>query len=175
MENRTAAGEIWIGSDRILPRASRRRWTSVRPIFLCLLTVVALDILYAVLAFRWFNDVPGLRMLGDVTQWLIGPEDCGNVTMPYILLLYLCFTFGVVTPYHLASRRLTFLTCHPLIAGPLYGLLVYVIIHQAVVALSVAPLDPPELPVLLGGLLNDALGLGLPCALFMRGGGKDER
>lgn len=66
------------------------------------------------------------------------------------------------TLYYAASRALKPLAQRPLIFGPLYGALVYVLMNTVVVPLSAAPFS---LPLRLTGLLVHMFLVGLPIAL----------
>ena len=134
------------------------------------LTVGTLDILYAILFFRWYRDVPASGILKSIASGLFGREAfSGGAGMAALgLLLHFVIAFGVVITFYLVSRRLPVLLHHPFVVGPLYGLVVYAVMNYAVVPLSAAPLSPPSGPPMIGGLLIHALGIGLPGALFAR-------
>ncbi len=70
--------------------------------------------------------------------------------------------------YFLASRRLPSLTRHPLLLGPLYGVLVWVVMNYVVIPLSAVSMPPLTVARLLNGLGIHALGVGLPSAWWAR-------
>ncbi len=74
---------------------------------------------------------------------------------------------GIVMTYYLVSRRLRFLATRPLVYGPVYGVIVYAVMHGVVVPLSAAAPGVPSLPVLINGLLIHAVGVGIPTAAFV--------
>lgn len=84
------------------------------------------------------------------------------------LFFHFCVSFGAATVYFLASRKLPSLVRHPWLAGPAFGVLVYVFMNSVVIPLS-AYHRPFGLPSLLNpDLLSHLFFVGLPIALFAR-------
>jgi uncharacterized membrane protein YagU involved in acid resistance len=72
--------------------------------------------------------------------------------------------------YFIASRRIPFLTTHAVIAGAIFGPLVYLFMNFVVLPLSAFPfkLSYPWLTVL-EGFTSHAVFVGIPIALSIRG------
>lgn len=140
--------------------------TPGRAILLGTLAVGVLDLLDA-FAFFGMRGVAPVQILHAIASGLLGRAAFagGLPTALLGLLIHFAIACAVVVAYHLASRRLPALRRHPLVWGPLYGILVYVVMNRLVLPMTPAVTGPPSLPVLVNGLLIHALGVGLPSAL----------
>jgi hypothetical protein len=125
-----------------------------------------LDIAQALLLFGW--HVP----LG-ISAALIGKaaERAGPIVPVYILGLVL--HYGIATTwtaaYYLASRKLTFMTEHPLVCGLLYGMVVECTMSYIVLPLSALhAVGPYDLKNVLLGLGVHMITIGLPIAYSVR-------
>ena len=136
------------------------------------LVVGTLDILDAFI----FNGVrsgvsPG-RILQFIASGLLGQESFngGAATQALGLFLHYFIAFVAVTVYILASRGLPILADRPFVFGPLYGLLVHVVMHYGVVPLSAVTRGPGPMPLVVhvNQWLIHAFGIGLVTALFAR-------
>lgn len=143
--------------------------TPARAVLLGTLTVGVLDALDAVVFFGLRGIAP-IQIFQSIASGLLGRAAYGGGLSTAFLgaALHFLIALAVVGTYVLASRRLAVLARRPFLCGPLYGLLVYAVMNLAVVPLSAAVVGPPDLPVVLNGLLIHALGVGLPAALFAR-------
>jgi hypothetical protein len=121
-----------------------------------------------------FFGLRGAKPLGifhAIASGLIGRDAAihgGWATGILGIVLHFTVAFGIVTVYHLASRRIPALTRNPVPLGILYGLVAWVVMNFVVVPLSAARSAPPTLPVLVNGWLIHAFGVGLPSALTAR-------
>jgi hypothetical protein len=110
------------------------------------------------------------RVFQSVAGGLLGREAAlagGAPTAALGLLLHFVVATGVFTNYFLVARRWQLLARHPLLCGPLYGLIVYQVMERVVAPLSALHRHfSPTLPVLLNGVIGHALLVGLPAALF---------
>jgi hypothetical protein len=70
--------------------------------------------------------------------------------------------------YFIASRKIKFLTSQPVVAGLLYGIVVYVFMNFVVLPLSAVQRGNPTLTGRLIGLLVIMFCIGLPIALIVR-------
>lgn len=135
-------------------------------------TVGTLDILDAFI-FNGFRGVSPGRILQFIASGLLGREAFagGAATAALGLLLHFFIAFVVVAIYLLASQRLPILARRPFALGPLYGVLVHLIMHYGVVPLSAVTRAPGPMPLasVINQLLIHALGIGLVTALFARG------
>jgi hypothetical protein len=131
----------------------------------------ALDITYAVV-FSGFRGVPALRVLQSVASGLLGPAayDGGVPVAVLGLFLHFFIAFSAAAIFYLASRRLSFLTRQPVVAGVLYGVAVYAVMNLVVIPLSAyqRKVFPPPPLVLATGLLVHMFCIGLPIALASR-------
>ena len=132
------------------------------------LVVGVLDISSA-LVIWWQRGVGARRGLQGIAAGLLGANafDGGLVTAGLGLALHFFVAFVVVTAFYLASRKLRFLTMHPIVSGVLYGIGVYIVMYWVVL--------PTTFPTFRHRLWNELLAvaihislIGLPCALIVR-------
>jgi len=153
-----------------LPSA-RKPLTTSQAVLFGTLTVGTLDILDAFI-FSGFRGVSPSRVLQYISSGVLGRESFsgGAATAALGLLLHFFIAFGAVALFILASRRLPILAQKPFVLGPIYGLVVYAVMHYVIVPLSaVTRAAGPTRPAsLINQLLIHALGIGLVTALFAR-------
>ena len=139
-----------------------------RAIFTAGLVVGVLDISSA-FAIWWQRGVGVRRGLQGIAAGLLGANsyDGGLVTAGLGLALHFFVAFMVVSIFYLASRRIQFLTIHPVVSGVLYGIGVYLVMYWFVL--------PTAFPTFRHRLGHDLLAaaihislIGLPCALIVR-------
>ena len=147
----------------------RRPLTAVRSILLGTLTVGSLDGLDAIVFFGLRGVNPG-RLFQGIASGLLGPAAfrAGPSTVALGVFLHYFIAFGIVITYHFVSRRAPALIRRPLVYGPLYGVLVYLIMNLLVIPLSALTRSPLSLPLVANGLFIHMAGVGLPAALFAR-------
>jgi hypothetical protein len=133
------------------------------------LTVGTLDLLDAIV-FSAFRGVAPLRVPQSIAAGLLGRAAFagGAGTALAGIAIHYFIASSVVATYFLASRRLPSLTRHPLLLGPVYGLVVWVVMNYVVIPLSAITMPPLSAARLINGLGIHALGVGLPSALFAR-------
>ena len=131
------------------------------------LVVGVLDISSAFVIW-WQRGVGARRGLQGIAAGLLGANsfDGGLVTAGFGLVLHFFVAFVVVTVFYLASRKIGFLTLHPVVSGVLYGVAVYIVMYWLVL--------PTAFPTFRHRLGNDLLAvaihislIGLPCALIV--------
>jgi hypothetical protein len=85
--------------------------------------------------------IPAQRVWQGVASGVMGPRafERGWRTGVLGLALHFVISFSIATIYVLASRHLPFLLKHPLIAGALYGIAVYLVMNYIVLPLSRRP------------------------------------
>ena len=139
-----------------------------RAILAAALVVGVLDISSAFVIW-WQRGVGTRRGLQGIAVGLLGANsyDGGLVTAGLGLALHFFVAFVVVTVFYLASRRIGFLTLHPVVSGVLYGIGVYIVMYWFVL--------PTAFPTFRHRLGNDLLAIaihisliGLPGALIVR-------
>ena len=117
----------------------------------------------------WQRGVALRRGLQGIAAGLLGANsyDDGLVTAGLGLALHFFVAFVVVSVFYLASRRIEFMTIHPVVSGVLYGIGVYIVMYWLVL--------PTVFPTFRHRLGNDLLAvaihislIGLPCALIVR-------
>ena len=134
------------------------------------LAVGILDILDAFIFFGLRGAQP-IRILQSIAAGLLGRDafNGGWGTAVLGLALHFFIAFTIVLVFLLASRRLPMLTRHPVIAGLLYGIAVYLVMTFVVVPASAAGARGlPAWPVAMNGVLIHMVGVGLPASLAAR-------
>lgn len=136
-----------------------------------------LDIVYAFI--NWsFQGVPPQTILQSVASGLLGADAYGGGAGAAALGLVAHFVIalGMAAVFVLTARGWPRLVRRPWLSGPLYGLLLYVIMSYVIVPLSAAPLEPAtEAVPLIKALLAHAFLVGLPIALFAATGVRARR
>ena len=145
-----------------------KNFEAFRAILTAGLVVGVLDISSAFVIW-WQRGVGWRRGLQGIAAGLLGANsyDGGLVTAGLGLALHFFVAFVVVSVFYLASRKIEFLTNHPVVSGVVYGIGVYIVMYWFVL--------PTAFPAFRHRLWNEALALaihisliGLPCALIMR-------
>jgi hypothetical protein len=117
----------------------------------------------------WQRGVGALGGLQGIAAGLLGGNSFngGLGTAGLGLALHFFVAFVVVSVFYLASRKIEFLTIHPVVSGVLYGLAVYIVMYWFVL--------PTVFPTFRHRLWNELLAvaihislIGLPCALIVR-------
>ena len=141
---------------------------ALRTILTAGLVVGVLDISSAFVIW-WLRGVGARRGLQGIAAGLLGASsyEGGMVTAGLGLALHFFVAFVVVSIFYLASRKIEFLTLHPVVSGVLYGIGVYIVMYWFVL--------PTAFPTFRHRLGDDLLAvaihislIGLPCALIVR-------
>jgi hypothetical protein len=134
------------------------------------LAVGILDILDAFVFFG-MRGAPPIRILQSIAAGVLGRSSFrgGWATAALGLALHFFIAFVVVLVFMAASRRLGLLTRHPVAAGLVYGVAVYLVMTFVVVPASAAGGGgPPAWAVAVNGVLIHMFGVGLPASLAAR-------
>jgi hypothetical protein len=133
------------------------------------LTVGTLDLLDAFVFFG-LRGVAPVRILQSIASgWLGKAAFQGGAGVALLGLgSHYFIAFGIVATFLLASRQWPALTERPALYGPLYGVVVYLIMNFVVIPLSAASSGRLTPPVVANGVLIHIVGVGLPSALFAR-------
>lgn len=140
-----------------------------RKILLGTLVVGVLDITEVIIFYALWRDVSPIRIFHSVAAGLLGRQaaTAGGVRTALLgLAIHFCIAFVVVLLYHLAVSRVRALAAHPFVFGPLYGIVVYLMMNFVVLPMTAA--GPPRLtpwPVVANGLFAHLFCVGLPAAL----------
>jgi hypothetical protein len=88
--------------------------------------------------------IPVRRVWQSVASGLLGPRalEAGRSTAALGLALHLVIALIISTIYVLSARRLPFLLHYALLAGALYGIVVYLVMNYIVLPLSRRPKRP---------------------------------
>ena len=123
-----------------------------------------LDLLQACILFGW--DIP-LSIAGG----LLGRQAVHGGAGTYILgvLLHFFIACSAAAIYYAASRKLTFLTEHPLVCGLFFGAAVQEVMNLVILPLSALHARGPyKLQDLILGLLVHMVIIGLPISFSIR-------
>jgi uncharacterized membrane protein YagU involved in acid resistance len=129
-----------------------------------------LDITYAI-GFSAMRGVPPMRILQSVASGLLGAPafSGGMLTAGLGFALHFFIAFAAAAIFYLASRAMPILTRHSIIAGLIYGLLIYAVMNLVVLPLSAYPRKVSfPLVVLMTGLFVHMFFIGLPISLAVR-------
>lgn len=144
----------------------RKRQSAATAIVSAGLIAGALDILY-VIVFYGFRGVSAERILQSVAAAAIGREAAMQGGWQAAMLglgFHFVIALGAAAAFYAVSRRLRFFVEHPLVGGPLYGVLVWLFMNLAVLPLSATPPksfpSPGWAPVFIAHLVC----VGLPIA-----------
>lgn len=147
----------------------RRRWTALQAIGYGTLIVGILDGLDAILFFGLRGGATPASIGRTIASGLVGRDAARTGGLPMSILgwgLHFVVACGIVTVYYVASRYLRFLTRYPLICGPIYGVIAFLVMNLVVLPMSaIGAGGLPAGPALINGLLIHAFGVGLPAAL----------
>ncbi len=155
------------GSASSSAGASSRAWTGV---VLGGLVAGCFDILYAIISLHFRGRSP-LWTLQSVASGLLA-EKAWEGGVPAGLLGLVChFTiaFGASLTYYLVSRKVALLRERPVIAGAIFGVLVFLFMNWVVIPLAACPFTIPfTASVLAKGFLSHAVLIGIPIALLQK-------
>ena len=115
-------------------------------------------------------NVKPQRVFQGVASGLLGPRalEAGASTAVLGLALHFLIALIISTIYVLAAQRLSFLLDHPLIAGGLYGIAVYLVMFYVVLPLSRRAKRPFNLKFALTQLVIHIVIIGWSIALCAR-------
>jgi hypothetical protein len=110
------------------------------------------------------------RVLQGVAAGLVGRESAihgGLATAGLGLAIHFFIAFVVASVFYVASRKLIFLTRHPVISGLIYGVVVYGFMYWIVMPLAY-PVVHPSLSRDVTAVCVHMFLIGLPIALIVR-------
>ena len=126
-----------------------------------------LDLTYAILVYSPKNPI---RVPQAIATGLLGPDSFnrGLGSAALGVACHFMIALGAATVFYLASRKRPFLIGHPVVAGMIFGALVYLFMHLVVIPLSAVPKGPFRFVVQLREFIWHWFGVGLPIALSVR-------
>jgi hypothetical protein len=145
------------------------RRAQVAPALVAGLVAGALDITYAIVANGLEGRVP-LNAVRAVASGILGRAAFdGSAAMAALgFLLHFTIATAWAALYWWLSQRIAWLRERPLLAGPLYGVFVYLAMSYLVVPLSAAPFAIGRTPTSVAkGLAVHILLIGVPIALLV--------
>jgi uncharacterized membrane protein YagU involved in acid resistance len=127
------------------------------------------DLSQAFVAFGLIGATP-FRILQGIASGIFGPHarQMGATSAAIGLLCHFTIAFSAATVYYLISRRIRIVLKHPVIAGLIYGELVFLFMYGVVIPLSAIGHARYNLPTYLTGPIGHPLLVGLPIALCAR-------
>jgi len=140
--------------------------TKVRAVCAAGIAVGLLDGLAAVIN-STIRGVSPDRVFQYIASGLLGRTSYEMGIAAVILGVFLHFVvaFGAAAVFVIAASRIDWLALRPLIAGPIYGVLVYFFMAEVVRPLSAAAALPRTLSGTITGILIHIAFVGLPIAL----------
>jgi hypothetical protein len=142
---------------------------SVGVVFMAGLLAGTLDITAAFIQFGLRGVSPG-RILQGVASGLLGAHSYQGGSRTVVLggLLHFVIAFSAAGAYYAVSRRVSFLTNRPIVAGLLYGPIVYAFMNGVVVPLSAKfPKGAVTAGDVVTGMITLACLAGLPISLVV--------
>jgi len=156
--------------DTTAIQPSTHRLTGARVIFWAGLIAGTLDLTGACVVAWLRTGATPVRIFQSVASGLLGPASfTGGVKTAVLgVVLHSIIATTWAAAYYLASRRLSFLIDQTIIAGVLYGVLVWLFMNFVVLPLSAVTKRPVPLSARIIGLLIIISGIGLPIAFIIR-------
>jgi hypothetical protein len=141
---------------------------ALRTIMIAGLVVGVLDISSAFVIW-WQRGVTVQRGLQGIAAGLLGTKsyEGGMPTACLGLALHFLVAFAVVSIFYLASRKIPFLTKHPLISGVSYGTGVYIVMYWFVLPAAFSTFRHRLSNELIEFAIHISL-IGLPTAFIVR-------
>lgn len=143
---------------------------AVRVIFWAGLIAGILDLTGACVVAWWRAGVTPVRVFHSIASGIYGAAAFTGGAKIAVLGVVLHFIIATTwaTVYYLASRRISFLINQPLIAGVLYGVVVYLFMNFVVLPLSAVARRPVPLSSRLIQMLIIIFCIGIPIAFIVR-------
>lgn len=109
------------------------------------------------------------RVLQGIASGALGPQSFagGWETAALGAGFHFLIAFTAAAVFYVASRRISILLERPILAGPLYGIAVYLVMYWIVVPLSRAHRQPFSSTVTLVAILTHIVCVGSPIAFVM--------
>ena len=141
-----------------------------RVIFWAGLIAGTLDLTGACVVAWLRTGVTPVRIFQSVASGLYGPASFTGGAKTAVLGVVLHFIIAITwaAVYYLASRRLSFLIDHTIIAGVIYGVFVWLFMNFVVLPMSAVTQRPVPLSARIIGMLIIIFCIGLPIAFIVR-------
>jgi hypothetical protein len=146
--------------------------TTAKAIAVGALAVGTLDLADAMIFFGIRSGAQPMRICQSIAAGVLGRDAARAGGIPTAALgvaLHFLIAALVVTVIVLAARMFPVLVSKPFLAGPLYGIVVFLVMYTVVLPLSKAGGGIPAWgPVLFNGVLIHMFGVGTPAVLAAR-------
>jgi hypothetical protein len=157
-------------SSSVNSRATTRSVARPRPfsaVFVGGLIVGVLDLIYAILVYSPNHPI---LIPQTIASGILGMRSYsgGMKTAALGVVLHFIIALGAALVYYLASRRFSVLVQHAAFAGLIYGALIYLFMHFAVLPLSAAPTGGSHFVYQAFEFVEHWFCVGLPIALSVR-------
>ena len=145
--------------------------SALRIIFAAGLIAGVLDIGYVLVVYGLWRGANSVKILQGIAAALIGREAAANggfATAALGLGVHFAVALSVTAVFYALSRKISFLVEQPLIAGPLFGIAVWLVMQLVVLPLTATPpksFPPPQWWVV---FIAHVVCVGLPIALVVR-------
>lgn len=119
--------------------------------------------------FSVFEHMAPVGVYQYVASGLLGPSAFagGYLTVLLGVVLHFAIAFVVAAVFLIAAARFRFLRRTVFISAPIYGALVNFTMSMIVLPYTALPKIPVTLPLILNGLIGDALFIGVPLAIIV--------
>jgi uncharacterized membrane protein YagU involved in acid resistance len=126
-----------------------------------------LDLTYAILV---YSPRDPIRIPQAIATGLLGRQSfsLGLGSAALGVVCHFTIALGAATVFYLTSRKIPWLVDHAIPAGMIFGALVYLFMHYAVIPLSAVPRGPFRVWVQLKEFVWHWFGVGLPISLSVR-------
>ena len=124
----------------------------------------------AVIVFYGFRGVSATRILQGVAAGLVGRDAAaagGAATAALGLGIHFCIALSAAAVFFALSRRFRVLARVPFVSGPVYGVVVWLVMNLAVLPLTATPPKAFPPPAWLPVFLAHVACVGLPIALVV--------
>ena len=144
--------------------------SAVRVVFWAALIAGTLDLAAACLVAWLRSGVTPVRVFHSVASGVFGSASFSGGTKTAVLGIVFHFFIATTATaiYYFTSRQISLLNDHAVIAGFLYGILVYLFMNFVVLPLSAVPKRPVPLSGRIIGMLIIIFCIGLPIAMIVR-------
>ncbi len=129
-----------------------------------------LDGLDAIAFAGWYRGVPVSRIFQYIASGAIGTKafQLGWAGVALGVFFHFVIAIGAAAVFYLLTRRWTWPLRAPLIAGPIYGIGVFLFMRYVVVALSATPRQgPTKIAGLVNLIFSHVFFVGIPIAVVV--------
>jgi hypothetical protein len=128
-----------------------------------------MDITAAFVVYGLFGANP-VGILQGIASGLLGPRayEGGAATAVLGLICHFTIAYGAATVFFLLSRHMPFLTRQFILAGVLYGIVVYFFMARVVLPLSRVQRGPFRFKMMIIGIIIHIFCIGLPISTIVK-------